>query len=190
MQPIGQTGVRTRPDLATLTRLGEALVPTSDTVSSVAPNTVRVARRSDQAAGCVSDWYCDEVLTGRRPIDVVAETDRVLGFHHTRPSYEAAHIVVIPKLHVPSLLSEELTDALLLEILGVVRKVASQVLREESACRVLTNLGDYQESKHLHWHIVSGARIADPVEVPSSATARRYTRTTGACFADLFAKPS
>ena len=23
-------------------------------------------------------------------------------------------------------------------------------------CRVLTNLGEYQESKHLHWHVCAG----------------------------------
>jgi histidine triad (HIT) family protein len=30
------------------------------------------------------------------------------------------------------------------------------VIAEQGACRVLTNLGDYQDSKHLHWHIISG----------------------------------
>ncbi len=30
------------------------------------------------------------------------------------------------------------------------------VTKENGSCRVLTNLGDYQNSKHLHWHISSG----------------------------------
>jgi len=30
------------------------------------------------------------------------------------------------------------------------------VLDEHGACRVLTNLGKYQDSKHLHWHVSSG----------------------------------
>jgi len=25
--------------------------------------------------------------------------------------------------------------------------------------RVITNLGEYQDSKHLHWHVVYGKRI-------------------------------
>ena len=49
------------------------------------------------------DFYCDEVLSGRTPVRVVAETDRVLAYHHTRPHWPV-HIVVIPKQHVPSLL--------------------------------------------------------------------------------------
>ena len=105
----------------------------------------------------MSDWYCDEVLSGRLPVDVVAETDGVLAFRHTRPSYRLAHVVVIPKLHIPSILSRELTDTLLVELLDVVRTVVAEVLRETGACRIITNLGDYRESKHLHWHVVSGA---------------------------------
>jgi len=102
------------------------------------------------------DFYCDEVLSGRTPVRKVAETDNVLAFHHTRPFYPA-HVVVIPKRHVASLLAlGEDDDGLLLELLAVVRRVAAQVLAEHGACRVLTNLGEYQDSKHLHWHVASG----------------------------------
>ena len=43
-----------------------------------------------------------------------------------------------------------------LELLHVVREVAQEVLDEHGACRVLTNLGKYQDSKHLHWHVSFG----------------------------------
>ena len=84
------------------------------------------------------------------------ETEDVLAFHHARP-YWALHIVVIPKLHIPSL-----TDLgghsveLLHRLMDVVRQVASQVEREHGACRVITNLGEYQDSKHLHFHVGFG----------------------------------
>lgn len=103
-----------------------------------------------------NDFYCDEALSGRTPVKVVRETDDVLAFHHTRP-YWAVHIVVVPKLHIPSL-----TDLgghsveLLHRLLEVVRQVAAQVERERGACRVVTNLGAYQDSKHLHFHVGSG----------------------------------
>lgn len=100
------------------------------------------------------DFYCDEVLSGRTAVTVVAETGRALAFHHTRP-YWPVHIVVIPRQHLPSLL--ELEDAeLLVELLTLVRSVAAQVMAAHGRCRVVTNLGDYQDSKHLHWHIGSG----------------------------------
>ena len=104
------------------------------------------------------DFYCDEVLSGRTAVARVLETDTVLAYHHTRPSWPV-HVVVIPKRHVSSLvtLGDE-DDALLLDLLRVVRQVASEVLAEHGACRVITNLGRYQDSKHLHWHVVSGDR--------------------------------
>ena len=103
-----------------------------------------------------SDFYCDEALSGKTPINVVLETEDVLAFHHTRP-YWAVHIVVVPKVHIPSLTnlgghSMELVH----RVLDVVRTVAAQVEREQGACRVVTNLGAYQDSKHLHFHIGSG----------------------------------
>lgn len=107
----------------------------------------------------MSDFYCDEVLSGKTPVERVMETERVLAFKHTRPAY-AVHIVVIPKLHIPSLVDfAPGDDGLMLELLGVVRAVAGQVMAAHGAARVITNLGEYQDSKHLHWHVVSGDRL-------------------------------
>ncbi|MEM7305189.1 MAG: HIT domain-containing protein [Planctomycetota bacterium] len=102
------------------------------------------------------DFYCDEVLSGRTRVRVVAETDDVLAYHHTRPHWPV-HIVVIPKVHVPSLTNlGEAGEALLPALLAVVRRVAAEVEAEHGAARVLTNLGRYQDSKHLHFHVCSG----------------------------------
>lgn len=103
------------------------------------------------------DFYCDEAISGQTPVDVVIETDEVLAFHHTRPFWPV-HIVVVPKRHVPSLTDlGDASDQLLTNVLDVVRQVAADVEAEHGACRVLTNLGRYQDSKHLHFHVNSGA---------------------------------
>ncbi|MCG7345958.1 HIT domain-containing protein [Sporosarcina sp. ACRSL] len=102
------------------------------------------------------DFYCDEVLSGKTPVNKVLETENVLAYYHTRPFYPV-HIVAIPKKHISSLITlEESDDGLMLDLMGVIKKVAAMVTEENGACRVITNLGNYQESKHLHWHIVSG----------------------------------
>ena len=102
------------------------------------------------------DFYCDEVLSGNTPVNIVRETNNVLAYHHTRPFWPV-HIVVIPKRHISSLLTLEESDTpLLVELLSVVREVARKVNDEHGACRVMTNLGRYQDSKHLHWHVNSG----------------------------------
>lgn len=102
------------------------------------------------------DFYCEEVLSGKTPVKKVIETENVLAYHHTKPFYPV-HIVAIPKKHIPSLISlEESDNSLLLELLGAIKEVAAIVNKEHGACKVITNIGDYQDSKHLHWHIVTG----------------------------------
>ena len=103
-----------------------------------------------------NDFYCDEVLSGRIVVNKMHETANVLAYQHTRPFWPV-HIVVIPKRHISSLLSLEESDApLLLELIDVIKQVAQQLVAEHGACRVLTNLGSYQDSKHLHWHVFAG----------------------------------
>jgi histidine triad (HIT) family protein len=103
-----------------------------------------------------TDFYCEQVLSGLTPVDKIAETETVLAFHHTRPFY-LVHIVVIPKQHIASLIVlEPVHNLLILELFAIIKPIAAQVVSEHGACRILTNLGNYQDSKHLHWHIISG----------------------------------
>lgn len=105
------------------------------------------------------DFYCDFVFSGKVEVERVLETDNVLAFNHTRPFWET-HIVVVPKSHVASLLTI-LPDGekLLIELLQVVNKVVAETVAQTGAARVITNLGRYQESKHLHFHVCSGEKI-------------------------------
>ena len=103
------------------------------------------------------DFYCDEVLSGDSTVEKICETASVLAYKHTRPFWET-HIVVIPKTHVGSLLTID-DNRLLIELLDVVKQVAATVVEEKGAARVLTNLGEYQDSKHLHFHVYSGVQI-------------------------------
>ncbi len=104
------------------------------------------------------DFYCAEVLSGRTAVRTVQETADVIAFRHTRPLFET-HIVVVPKRHIASLLDPTLNDDLLLSVLHVVQAVARDVVAERGAGRVQTNLGSYQDSKHLHWHVYAGGRL-------------------------------
>ena len=102
------------------------------------------------------DFCCDEALSGRTPIDVVTETDEVLAFRHTRPFWPV-HIVVIPKKHIASFTTLSAEDMpIFLEMVEVIKTLAAKVNAEHGAARILTNLGRYQDSKHLHFHVNSG----------------------------------
>lgn len=105
------------------------------------------------------DFYCDVAIPRAEPIAVVHEDARILAFHHTVPTWET-HIVVVPKQHIGSLTTVTSTDRPDVEmLLGVVQGVAASVEREHGAASVVTNLGACQDSKHLHVHVHSGARI-------------------------------
>jgi histidine triad (HIT) family protein len=103
-----------------------------------------------------TDFYCDVALPNIAALEVVHDGANVLAFHHTRPFWPV-HVVVVPKRHVPSLTDAQgADDALARELLAVVQQVARDVETWHGAARVLTNLGAYQDSKHLHIHVSSG----------------------------------
>lgn len=102
------------------------------------------------------DFYCDMALSGKVDIKIVDETEHVLAFHHTKPFWPV-HIVVIPKVHVPSFTDlGEHDEETLLKVIRMAQKIAAQVSDEYGAAAVLTNLGGYQDSKHLHFHVTFG----------------------------------
>lgn len=102
------------------------------------------------------DIYCDLIIPHKLDIAIVKETDNILAYHHTKPFWPV-HIVVTPKKHIASLL--ELEGDLAKELLLVVKEIAKDVASKERAARVLTNLGEYQDSKHLHIHVSSGEKL-------------------------------
>lgn len=105
------------------------------------------------------DFYCAEVLTGKTSVKKVYESDTVLAFHHTKPSYKF-HVVIVPKKHIKDLLA--LTDAdndLVLEIIRVARDILAQ--NQEVlplGVRLVTNQGKFADTSHLHFHLVVGEK--------------------------------
>lgn len=106
-----------------------------------------------------TDFYCDVAFPHIDQLRVVYDSPAVLAFHHTKP-YWQTHIVVVPKQHIRSLTSLTAADETLIrELLQVVRDVAARVETEQGSASVVTNLGDRQDSKHLHIHVLSGDRV-------------------------------
>ena len=114
----------------------------------------------------MSDWsyagpdsYCDVAVPRASELDVVFQDEHVLAFHHTRP-YWPIHIVIVPKRHLSSLTTVGPDDELEVRALfGAVQQVARVVEKTAGAAGVLTNLGDYQDSKHFHIHVYAGDKL-------------------------------
>jgi histidine triad (HIT) family protein len=106
-----------------------------------------------------TDFYCDVALKGEVPLQKEYESERVLAYHHTKPHWPI-HIVVVPKKHISSFTTMSANDMpVLLELFEVIKTIASKVEKEHGAARILTNLGAYQDSKHLHFHISNGEAL-------------------------------
>jgi histidine triad (HIT) family protein len=106
-----------------------------------------------------NDFYCDIALPGKVELNKEYESKTVLAYHHTRPHWPL-HIVVVPRKHIASFTTATIEDEIVLrELLQVVQMLAKKVEVEYGAARILTNLGTYQDSKHLHIHISSGEEI-------------------------------
>lgn len=102
--------------------------------------------------------FC-KIINGEIPSTKVYEDDKVLAFKDIEPA-APVHILVIPKVHVTSLLELE-DDELLIHINKVIKQVAREQGIAESGFRVLTNIGENggQAVKHLHFHILGGAKL-------------------------------
>ncbi|MDE9365581.1 HIT family protein [Luteipulveratus sp. YIM 133132] len=114
-----------------------------------------------QSAYDGTDFYCDVAIPDPAALDVVHEDADVLAYHHTRP-YWQTHLVVVPKRHIRSL--TDVPDGcadVLAALLRVVQQVARRVEQECGAASVMTNLGAYQDSEHLHVHVYSGPRLRE-----------------------------
>lgn len=100
------------------------------------------------------DFYCDFVLNNKIIVERVKETENVLAFYHTKPSW-TIHIVIIPKQHIETLANLENME-LIKEIFEVARGVIEEKGLSNSNYKIVTNGGSFQDSQHLHFHLVSG----------------------------------
>lgn len=100
-------------------------------------------------AGCV---FC-AVISGDTPAFGVAESADAVAFLDTRPVF-AGHVLVVPRVHLETL--EDLPDALLAPLYGLVREVAAAVRTGLGAqgAFVATNNRVSQSVPHLHVHVI------------------------------------
>ena len=101
----------------------------------------------------MSDWYCDEVLSGRTEVERIFEDEGVIAYWHTRPYYQH-HAVITPKHHVASLI--ECYASTLASVFEVVKAVAAQFTLWYGGAHIVTNLGTYQDEPHFHVHVGFG----------------------------------
>ncbi len=104
------------------------------------------------------DFYCEQALSGKTPVKKIYESARVLAFYHTKSKFET-HIVIIPKEHIHDLTHlKDHHNNLVLEIVKVAIDIAKTLDMESKGVRLVTNIGKFQETPHLHFHLISGEK--------------------------------
>jgi histidine triad (HIT) family protein len=101
--------------------------------------------------------FC-KIVNKEIPSNVILEDDNFIAFHDINPK-APIHILAIPKIHVDSFI--DVSAETMAGMTTFIQNVAKEVNIEESGYRVITNIGDNggQEVKHLHFHILGGAKL-------------------------------
>ena len=106
--------------------------------------------------------FC-KIIAGQIPSRKVYEDDEVFAFHDIHPS-APVHFLMVPKVHLPSLVQAQPAHAALL---GRMLLLAPRLALEqgcapypEGGFRVMINTGAQggQEVDHLHVHVLGGPR--------------------------------
>lgn len=91
----------------------------------------------------------------------IAETENAFAFRDRNPQ-APVHVLVVPKRRVPTVL--QAPDALLGEMLGLVKRVAEQegIAREGFRTVINTHPQSGQGIYHLHIHVLGGRQMKWP----------------------------
>lgn len=100
--------------------------------------------------------FC-KIVRGEIPCKKIYEDANVLAFHDIHPA-APVHFMLIPKLHIPSLVEVEDKHR---DLLGQIMLLVPKLAREQGCTdgfRTVINTGHVggQEVYHLHIHIIGG----------------------------------
>lgn len=103
--------------------------------------------------------FC-KIARGEIPSRKVYEDDELIAFHDINPA-AAVHFMIVPKLHIASLMDAQAEHAALL---GKIMLKAPQLAKEQGLDNgfrtvINTGKGGGQEVFHLHIHIMGGGRL-------------------------------
>jgi len=92
------------------------------------------------------------------PVHRLRETDSLLAFQHPSPAYPV-HILIVPKRTYTSLMDVTVEDtAFLADLVETVQSLVRELGLEGKGYRLVVNGGEYQDVKHLHFHLISGVK--------------------------------
>lgn len=107
--------------------------------------------------------FC-QMVAGIVPVDSVYEDEFTLAFHDKDPK-APAHVLVIPKAHVPTFQDLNTQEpALCSALFQAIQKVAHKIDPGSAGFRVVNNCGKqaFQSIYHVHFHVLAGRELGWP----------------------------
>lgn len=111
----------------------------------------------------LADCLFCKIANKEIPSQVVYEDDQVFAFKDINPQ-APAHVLVIPKKHIPALTDIQRTDyQLMADVFTAVNRIAKD-LNLKDGFRVVTNCGSDggQVVQHVHFHVLGGRKLDWP----------------------------
>jgi histidine triad (HIT) family protein len=91
------------------------------------------------------------------PVKRLRETETLMAFYHPKPAYPF-HVLLVPKKAVMSLKELDPTDtSFLTDLYSTVQNLVDEF--QLPAYRLIVNGGEVQDFPHLHFHLVSEAKV-------------------------------
>lgn len=113
----------------------------------------------------MSDCIFCKIASKEIPANLVYEDEAVVAFKDLEPQ-APAHVLVIPKKHVESVLALTEADKMLSAhiLVDVIPKLAKDLGIAEKGFRLVASTGEEggQTVKHLHFHILGGRSMQWP----------------------------
>ncbi len=107
--------------------------------------------------------FC-KIVRGELPSKTVADDDQILAFHDIAPR-SPTHVLIIPKIHIPS--AADLTEEdgpLLGRMFATAARIATEQGIADAGYRIVSNVGRWggQTVDHLHLHLMGGRAFEWP----------------------------
>jgi len=104
--------------------------------------------------------FC-KIVKKEIPADIIYEDEDIVAFKDVKP-VAPVHILIVPKLHIPSVNHLETENKTLMgELILAAQKIAREQNVDESGYRLVLNIGKDagQTVDHLHLHLIGGQRL-------------------------------